>query len=81
MPAACRVPGCEYAGQALGFCEGHYKRYLRAGRPGISGWVAAGPPVTPPDPTGTCLVPVPVKPGDRVHGDFGVLGKVSVSFA
>jgi 2-keto-4-pentenoate hydratase len=31
--------------------------------------------------TGTCLVPVPVKPGDRVHGDFGVLGKVSVSFA
>ena len=56
-PAACRVHGCEYAGQALGFCEGHYKRYLRAGRPDISAWVAAGPPVTPPDPMHTCLVP------------------------
>lgn len=31
--------------------------------------------------TGTCLVPLPVSPGDRVQGDFGVLGGVSVTFA
>jgi 2-keto-4-pentenoate hydratase len=31
--------------------------------------------------TGTCLVPLPVNPGDRVRGDFGVLGEVTVSFA
>ena len=57
VPAACQVPGCEYAGQSLGFCEGHYSRYLRAGRPDVSAWIAAGPPVTPPDPLAACLVP------------------------
>ncbi len=31
--------------------------------------------------TGTCRVPVTVKPGDRVDADFGVLGKVGCSFA
>lgn len=31
--------------------------------------------------TGTCRVPVVVKPGDRVHADFGVLGKVGCRFA
>ena len=31
--------------------------------------------------TGTCLVPLPVKPGDRLRGDFGILGEVSVTFA
>jgi 2-keto-4-pentenoate hydratase len=30
--------------------------------------------------TGTCLVPLPLAPGDRVTCDFGVLGSVSVSF-
>jgi 2-keto-4-pentenoate hydratase len=30
--------------------------------------------------TGTCLVPLPVQPGDRLRGDFGVLGEVSVIF-
>lgn len=30
--------------------------------------------------TGTCRVPVTVKPGDRVSADFGVLGKVGCSF-
>ncbi len=30
--------------------------------------------------TGTCRVPVTVKPGDRVDADFGVLGKVGCSF-
>jgi 2-keto-4-pentenoate hydratase len=30
--------------------------------------------------TGTCLVPLPIEPGDRVACDFGVLGAVSVSF-
>lgn len=30
--------------------------------------------------TGTCRVPVTVKPGDRVEADFGVLGKVGCSF-
>ena len=29
--------------------------------------------------TGTCLVPMPIKPGDRVEGDFGELGSVSVT--
>ncbi len=30
--------------------------------------------------TGTCRVPVTVKPGDRVEADFGVLGKVGCRF-
>lgn len=30
--------------------------------------------------TGTCLVPLEVRPGDHVTGDFGVLGKVSMQF-
>jgi 2-keto-4-pentenoate hydratase len=30
--------------------------------------------------TGTCLVPLPIAPGDRVTCDFGVLGTVGVSF-
>lgn len=39
--------------------------------------LSAGQVVT----TGTCVVPIPILPGDRVHGDFGVLGTVEVSFA
>lgn len=31
--------------------------------------------------TGTCLVPLPIHPGDHLRGDFGVLGEVSVTFA
>jgi 2-keto-4-pentenoate hydratase len=31
--------------------------------------------------TGTCLVPMPVAPGDRVAADFGALGRVSLRFA
>lgn len=27
--------------------------------------------------TGTCIVPLPISPGDRIEMDFGVLGKVS----
>jgi 2-keto-4-pentenoate hydratase len=38
--------------------------------------VRAGQVVT----TGTCLVPLPIAPGDRVTCDFGVLGAVEVSF-
>ena len=30
--------------------------------------------------TGTCLVPLPIGPGDRVRCDFGALGAVDVSF-
>ncbi len=30
--------------------------------------------------TGTCMTPIPVQPGDRVRGDFGVIGKVSATF-
>jgi 2-keto-4-pentenoate hydratase len=30
--------------------------------------------------TGTCLVPLPIEPGDRVLADFGKLGSVEVSF-
>jgi 2-keto-4-pentenoate hydratase len=30
--------------------------------------------------TGTCLVPLPIAPGDRVVADFGELGSVEVSF-
>ncbi len=31
--------------------------------------------------TGTCRVPLAVRPGDRVHADFGVLGSVGCSFS
>ena len=31
--------------------------------------------------TGTCLVPLPIAPGDRVTCEFGALGTVSVSFS
>jgi 2-keto-4-pentenoate hydratase len=31
--------------------------------------------------TGTCLVPMPVAPGDRVTADYGVLGRIALSFA
>jgi 2-keto-4-pentenoate hydratase len=31
--------------------------------------------------TGTCLVPLPIGPGDAVFADFGVLGSVAVRFA
>jgi 2-keto-4-pentenoate hydratase len=31
--------------------------------------------------TGTCVVPIPVAPGDEVKVDFGVLGKMSVRFS
>jgi 2-keto-4-pentenoate hydratase len=30
--------------------------------------------------TGTCVVPIPIRPGDRLHGDFGVLGTIEVAF-
>ena len=30
--------------------------------------------------TGTCVVPIAIRPGDRLHGDFGVLGTIGVSF-
>lgn len=39
--------------------------------------LAAGQLVT----TGTCLTPMAIAPGDRVHGDFGGLGTVSVRMA
>ena len=31
--------------------------------------------------TGTCMTPLAIEPGDHVHADFGVLGKVSVRIA
>ena len=31
--------------------------------------------------TGTCLIPLPIGPGDRVRCDFGALGAVDVSFS
>jgi 2-keto-4-pentenoate hydratase len=37
--------------------------------------IAAGQFVT----TGTCVIPVPIKPGDRVRADFGELGSVDVT--
>jgi 2-keto-4-pentenoate hydratase len=30
--------------------------------------------------TGTCMVPLPVRPGDRVEVDYGVLGRLSLRF-
>jgi 2-keto-4-pentenoate hydratase len=45
---------------------------LRSFGPGLR----AGDLVT----TGTCIVPVAIRPGDKFHADFGVLGKVTVSF-
>ena len=31
--------------------------------------------------TGTCMVPMAIAPGDRAQADFGVLGKVALTFA
>lgn len=31
--------------------------------------------------TGTCIVPAPIKPGDRIEADFGPLGRVTTRFA
>jgi 2-keto-4-pentenoate hydratase len=31
--------------------------------------------------TGTCMVPLEVRPGDRVEADFGVLGTLSLRLA
>lgn len=31
--------------------------------------------------TGTCRVPITVRPGDRINADFGVLGRVSCTFS
>jgi len=31
--------------------------------------------------TGTCIVPIAVAPGDRVHMDFGVLGSIDAAFS
>jgi 2-keto-4-pentenoate hydratase len=28
--------------------------------------------------TGTCVIPLPIAPGDEVHADFGALGSVNV---
>jgi 2-keto-4-pentenoate hydratase len=39
--------------------------------------LAAGQLVT----TGTCVIPMTIAPGDRILGDFGVLGSVSVQMA
>lgn len=38
--------------------------------------LAAGQVVT----TGTCVVPIAIAPGDRLAGDFGVLGTIEVGF-
>ncbi|HYF59214.1 MAG TPA: fumarylacetoacetate hydrolase family protein [Burkholderiaceae bacterium] len=46
---------------------------LRAFGPGL----AAGDVVT----TGTCVVPVPVAPGDAFRADYGPIGSLSLSFA
>jgi len=44
---------------------------------GLGVTLKAGQVVT----TGTCVVPIAIRPGDRLHGDFGVLGTVDVAFA
>ncbi len=31
--------------------------------------------------TGTCIIPIPVKPGDTVVGDYGDFGKMKLKFA
>jgi 2-keto-4-pentenoate hydratase len=31
--------------------------------------------------TGTCLKPVEIAPGDRLRGDFGPLGQVSIAIS
>jgi 2-keto-4-pentenoate hydratase len=31
--------------------------------------------------TGTCMVPLAIEPGDAVHADYGVLGRLSLRFA
>jgi 2-keto-4-pentenoate hydratase len=41
---------------------------------GIGVALRAGEVVT----TGTCIVPLPIAPGDRVRADFGALGDVEI---
>ena len=31
--------------------------------------------------TGTCMVPMPIAPGDVVAADYGVLGRIELTFA
>lgn len=31
--------------------------------------------------TGTCIIPIPVKPGDTVFGDYGTFGSITVKFS
>ena len=31
--------------------------------------------------TGTCMVPLPIEPGDVVRADYGSLGQVALTFA
>ena len=28
--------------------------------------------------TGTCMVPLEIQPGDSVHADYGVLGRIEI---
>ena len=44
---------------------------------GLAVPLGAGQVVT----TGTCLLPMAIAPGDRIDGDFGPLGRVSVTMA
>jgi 2-keto-4-pentenoate hydratase len=44
---------------------------------GIGLTLKAGETVT----TGTCLVPIPVVPGDRLDADYGTLGTISLAFS
>jgi integrase len=55
-PAACRVPGCQYAGRVRGLCPSHNGRYRHAGRPDLGAWLSAGQPAARPEPPVTCLV-------------------------
>src|SRR6266704_4186009 len=40
----CRVPGCGYGVAAMSLCNRHARHWIKAGRPGIDGWLDALPP-------------------------------------
>src|SRR6266568_8911372 len=43
----CTVPGCGFGAARRRLCPRHMNRWLRAGKPGIAGWIADQPTVVP----------------------------------
>lgn len=42
----CAVPGCGRSSERRGWCQAHYRRWDKAGRPDPAGWSASADPAT-----------------------------------